>query len=345
MMLLINGVNILPIFEITFAFINCASSHSAILELCCYLASTIFINTISNMTTNTPLLIRPHIRIIMNYFSDITSILAETQFSAMTVFLEEGPTVIIYRGTDETMIGWKEDFNMCFKEPVTGQSLSALYLQQVSQLIDGKYMVTGHSKGGNLAQYVTVRRPRAVQRCVSFDGQGFADEFMNTYRKNVHNVRQKIRSVCAYNDYVNILLQPIASEIVYLFNEKKIFKAHYIYELYKHPYNRLDDKGCYKKVRRQCWGTWLLKQIARAATCWINTWWPLAEFWAYTIAGRILAWFMATDGDERAEIQLEFARNVKDFVKQEFFQIDHYDPKNSNKENHCATHEHDHQKH
>lgn len=72
MMLLINGVNILPIFEITFAFINCASSHSAILELFCYLSSTIFINTISNMTTNTPLLIRPHIRIIMNYFSDIS---------------------------------------------------------------------------------------------------------------------------------------------------------------------------------------------------------------------------------------------------------------------------------
>ena len=45
-------------------------------------------------------------RMRMNYFANITSVLAETQFSAMTIFLEEGPTVIVYRGTDETMIGY-----------------------------------------------------------------------------------------------------------------------------------------------------------------------------------------------------------------------------------------------
>ena len=206
-------------------------------------------------------------------------------------------------------------------------------------------VVTGHSKGGNLAQYVTVRRTRAVQRCVSFDGQGFADEFMNKYRKNVHNARPKIRSVCACNDYVNILLQPIASEIVYLYHDLKGFKAHYIYNLYKNPCNQLDANGRYMPVRDQHWATAFLKWCVTGITRWINTWWPLAEFWAYTFAGRLLARIMASDGDERAEIELEFARNVKDFVKQEFFQVDHYDQGHSNETDHCTSNEHDHQKH
>ena len=55
-------------------------------------------------------------RMRMNYFSDITSLLAETQFSAMTVFLEEGPAVVIYRGTDETMVGWKEGKTYHYKD-------------------------------------------------------------------------------------------------------------------------------------------------------------------------------------------------------------------------------------
>ncbi len=102
-------------------------------------------------------------RMQMNFFSDITSVLAETQFSALTVFLEDGPTVIIYRGTDETMVGWKEDFNMCFKEPVTGQSLSALYLQQVSEMLEGDFIVSGHSKGGNFAVYASMNVKDKVQ--------------------------------------------------------------------------------------------------------------------------------------------------------------------------------------
>ena len=57
-------------------------------------------------------------RMGMHFYSNIVSVVAETQFSALTVFLEYGPTVIVFRGTDESLVGWKEDFNMSFMQSV-----------------------------------------------------------------------------------------------------------------------------------------------------------------------------------------------------------------------------------
>ncbi|EWM55158.1 Mbeg1-like protein [Ruminococcus flavefaciens] len=73
-----------------------------------------------------------------------------------------------------------------------------------------KIIVTGHSKGGNLAQYVTFmsgRRDR-ITKCISFDGQGFSPEFMNNlpYSQSTFNmIKKKMYSICGYNDYVNVL--------------------------------------------------------------------------------------------------------------------------------------------
>jgi len=148
-------------------------------------------------------------RMRMNYFSDIVSVLAETQFSAITVFLENGPTVIIYRGTDETMVGWKEDFNMSFKEPVTGQSLSALYLQQVSELIEGDFIVSGHSKGGNFAVYASMNVEEKIQQRIekvySFDNPGFRPEILESVDFN--RIKDRIHKFLPHSSIFGVLLQ------------------------------------------------------------------------------------------------------------------------------------------
>lgn len=145
----------------------------------------------------------------MNFFSDITSVLAETQFSAMTVFLEEGPAVIIYRGTDETMVGWKEDFNMCFKEPVMGQSLSAMYLQQVSERIQGDFVVSGHSKGGNFAVYAAMnveeKVQNRIQRVYSFDSPGFRPEILESVDFN--RIKERIIKFLPHSSIFGMLFQ------------------------------------------------------------------------------------------------------------------------------------------
>jgi len=187
-------------------------------------------------------------RMRMNYFSDITSLLAETQFSAMTVFLEDGPTVVIYRGTDETMVGWKEDFNMSFKEPVTGQSLSALYLQQVSEHIDGNYIVLGHSKGGNFAVYASMNVEDEVQdrieKVYSFDSPGFRPEILESVDFN--KIKDRIIKYLPHSSIFGVLLQSKENyQIVECFSIGVLQHNPYNWQVSGNEFKKLDklDRG------------------------------------------------------------------------------------------------------
>ncbi|MCI6811351.1 MAG: Mbeg1-like protein [Lachnospiraceae bacterium] len=145
----------------------------------------------------------------MHYYSNIVSVVAETQFSAITIFLEKGPTVIVFRGTDESLVGWKEDFNMCFSEPVTGQELSAMYLKQVGREIEGSFMVAGHSKGGNFAVYASMNVEEEIQARIesvySFDGPGFRPEILASVDFN--KIRNRIHKFLPHSCVVGMLLQ------------------------------------------------------------------------------------------------------------------------------------------
>ena len=187
-------------------------------------------------------------RMRMNYFSDITSVLAETQFSAMTVFLEDGPTVVIYRGTDETMVGWKEDFNMSFKEPVTGQSLSALYLQQVSELFDENFIVTGHSKGGNFAVYASMNVEEKVQNRIdkvySFDSPGFRPEILESVDFN--KIKERIIKYLPHSSIFGVLLQSKENyQIVECFSIGVLQHNPYNWQVSGNEFKKLDklDRG------------------------------------------------------------------------------------------------------
>ena len=74
----------------------------------------------------------------------------EKQFAAMTFDLPDGSSYIAFRGTDATIVGWKEDFNMAFQYPVPSQAEAADYLSEAARHCRGKLYVGGHSKGGNL---------------------------------------------------------------------------------------------------------------------------------------------------------------------------------------------------
>lgn len=104
----------------------------------------------------------------------------ETQFSAVTFLLPNGISYVAYRGTDETIVGWKEDMNLAFSEPVRGQQMSVDYLERVAHRIKGDFYVGGHSKGGNLATYACMNCCEEVRRRIlavfDHDGPGFRPE-------------------------------------------------------------------------------------------------------------------------------------------------------------------------
>ena len=106
----------------------------------------------------------------------------ETQFSALTCTLNDGTHYIAFRGTDETIVGWKEDFNMAFLSPVPGQEYSVRYLEEAASGFEGPFYVGGHSKGGNLAVYSAMNCAPAIQdrilKIYSMDGPGFRPEVL-----------------------------------------------------------------------------------------------------------------------------------------------------------------------
>lgn len=104
----------------------------------------------------------------------------ESQFSAVVCGFSGGLTYVVFRGTDENMVGWKEDLNLAFSEPVPGQLRSVPYLEQAARTIEGSFFVGGHSKGGNLAVYAAMYCEPAVreriERIYDHDGPGFRPE-------------------------------------------------------------------------------------------------------------------------------------------------------------------------
>ncbi|MDR1374976.1 MAG: DUF2974 domain-containing protein [Treponema sp.] len=101
----------------------------------------------------------------------------EKQFAALTILNPRRFAYISYRGTDDSLIGWKEDFNMSFTS-VPSQLEAAAYLDTMAKRIRlGPLLPGGHSKGGNLAVYAASFCRQGVRRRIAAvfnnDGPGF----------------------------------------------------------------------------------------------------------------------------------------------------------------------------
>lgn len=96
---------------------------------------------------------------VMGYV-DATDPRAEKQFAAMTFRLTEDLSYVAFRGTDASLVGWKEDFNLAYRCPVPSQVEAAHYLADAAARVGGDLLVGGHSKGGNLAVYAAATAPR-----------------------------------------------------------------------------------------------------------------------------------------------------------------------------------------
>ena len=119
--------------------------------------------------------------VIRNYVNEIVTE-AEKQFSAVEIVLDDGTSYISFRGTDDTIIGWKEDFNLS-TGVVPAQERAVEYMQRISDKASGMLRVGGHSKGGNLAIYGSVMCKSVHDKILeiySNDGPGFSKKFQES---------------------------------------------------------------------------------------------------------------------------------------------------------------------
>ncbi|MCR5188924.1 MAG: DUF2974 domain-containing protein [Treponema sp.] len=106
------------------------------------------------------------------------------QFAAMTYIIKNGKdeeAVISYRGTDDTLIGWREDFNIVWQDPIPAQKDALAYIEEAAKALKADIRIVGHSKGGNLAINTAVKCDAKIQKRIlqiyNFDGPGFSEDF------------------------------------------------------------------------------------------------------------------------------------------------------------------------
>lgn len=132
----------------------------------------------------------------------------QSQFSAITIELAEGLSYIAFRGTDNTLVGWKEDFNMGYLSPVPAQLMAAEYVADIAKKISGSLILGGHSKGGNLAVYAaafcTPALQERIQAVYNFDGPGFQQDIIDT--EGYHNICSRVHTFVPQSSIVGMLL-------------------------------------------------------------------------------------------------------------------------------------------
>lgn len=108
----------------------------------------------------------------------------EMQFAVLSVVFPDHGRFVAFRGTDDTIVGWKEDFKLSYMDEVPAQRKATDYLNRVPIVLGAKLYVGGHSKGGNLAVWGAVHAEREVQdaitRVYSNDGPGFTEAMLRS---------------------------------------------------------------------------------------------------------------------------------------------------------------------
>lgn len=130
------------------------------------------------------------------------------QFSALLIELEDDTYYISYRGTDNSILGWREDFTISFQ--IVSAQLSALeYLEAVIIPNQRKYRVGGHSKGGNLAMYAAMMCDDAVREQIlqiyNNDGPGFCEEM--PWTKNYQKIQEKTLRIIPEFSVIGMLFE------------------------------------------------------------------------------------------------------------------------------------------
>jgi len=122
----------------------------------------------------------------------------QTQFSVVSIYLPDGSIFVAFRGTDDSLVGWKEDFNMCFSNGTGGQLRAVDYLNNNFSKTMKRLRIGGHSKGGNFAVYGSAFSDESIKDGIieiyNFDGPGFIPELIDTkqYNKIINRTKKFI---------------------------------------------------------------------------------------------------------------------------------------------------------
>ena len=149
-------------------------------------------------------------------FANDVSLDSQKQFAAITYQIRPKEYLVVFRGTDDSIIGWKEDFHLTYMKEIPAQLAARDYLKEVLDKLDSKVWLAGHSKGGNLATYAACHVETSiqdrVQKVYSFDAPGLHSSIRNS--DNFKAIEGKILSIIPENSIVGMMLETPETDLV-----------------------------------------------------------------------------------------------------------------------------------
>lgn len=156
--------------------------------------------------------------ILLSRYEADTDFVAGRQFAALTYTLDNARNekVIAFRGTDNSLVGWKEDFELAYKAEIPAQESARRYLDKVINVFSSPITVCGHSKGGNLAMYAASHiggfRKRQLSKIINFDGPGF--DFDIVPRTSFTDCEHRVVNYVPEQSIVGMLLEHVGTRNV-----------------------------------------------------------------------------------------------------------------------------------
>ena len=183
------------------------------------------------------------------------------QFFTFTIFTKNY-NVIFFRGTDVSLLGWKEDFNMILEDKIPSQIAAKKYVKEISQLNERPIIIAGHSKGGNLAYYSYFNSNQNVRKRIvgvyNFDGPSFYED-----KYDYSEFNKKLFKFVPSDDVVGIVFEKTTNYIPISANKRGI-NSH---DLLNWNFSKKSD---YQKLERKKSLTLTSRVFQITLNIWIN---------------------------------------------------------------------------
>ena len=229
---------------------------------------------------------------------------AEKQFGAITVHISDKEMYVSYIGTDSTIFGWKEDFNMSFMDYVPCQVEGEKYLEEIAKKYPRKKIrIGGHSKGGNVAIYSAIMSDKKIQNRIikvyNYDGPGFNPKIVKQFKNDP--ILNKIETYLPQDSVIGRIMEHKEKCEIVQSNEKGIYQHDiYSWEVLRDDVVKLESLTETSDVIKNTLTDWLQNTTVEQRKAFLDA---------------IFEMFYATDADTFGDISKNLKKNLKKIFK------------------------------
>ncbi len=240
--------------------------------------------------------------LITGYVSK-TDLAIEEQFAAASYKLPDKTNFICFRGTDDSIVGWKEDFNLATETEVPAQKDAVEYLEKAAKNLKGKLMVGGHSKGGNLAMYASaVADKKIFDRigCIyNNDGPGFYEARVKS--PEFLRIADKVQSFYPQFSIVGMLFHHIGKQAFVESDETGVMQHDpFSWHIMANNFVLLENNDYGSKFFHNTFNEWIVKLKPEEREIFVDTVFKIIE---------------STDARTNTELEANFAKNSVKILK------------------------------